>query len=296
MISSAQFSVLSCPGGDTPNDDRAGGVCEPDYGHAWVIDGATGVTPNAYIPGAESDAAWLAARLDDYFTDLPKSAAPVRVPVRRILGRVRDDYLLAIAGADVPDFAVPSAAALFCGWERCAHKVILRITELGDCVALLRDRHGQVHIVGDLTPGGGDAEALQQFDAFNGAQSEASKKALWDFLRERRRLMNRPGGYWVFSISPETASYLRQHTFVLQPPVEMLLMTDGFSRLIDHFSAYTADQLIAAADQRGLKHLYRELRSLEAADASREKAPRVKVEDDASAVFIHIPSTHPDWV
>lgn len=288
MIQSAQVSVLSCPGGSTPNDDRADAACGPDSGHAWVIDGATGVTSTVYIPGADSDAAWLAARLDRYFSGLPKSAAPVRVPFRRILGRIRDDYFLSIAGRDVPDYATPSAAALFCGWERCAHKIILRVSGLGDCSALLRDARGRVHLVGDLTPGGGDAGRLSQFAAFRGARDEASKRALWSFIKAQRSKMNRPGGYWVFSISPEAAGYLREQTFVLVPPVEILLMTDGFARLVDHFTAYTPESLVAAADQRGLEHLYRELRSLEAGDPDCTAVPRVKAEDDASAVFIHI--------
>lgn len=288
MITSAHFTVLSEPGGSTPNDDRAGGQFGHETGHAWVIDGATGVAPEAYIPGADSDAAWLAGQLDRYFTSLPMSAAPVRVPMRRIVGRIRDDYFLAVAGRDVPDFAIPSAAALYCGWERCAHKLILRLSGLGDCIALLRDGEGQIHIVGDVSPGSGDAEKLAGFDAFHGATDAASQAALGDFLKQQRRQMNRPGGYWVFSISPEAAGYLREHTFVLIPPVDIMLMTDGFSRLIDHFEAYTPESLLRAADHKGVEYLYRELRELEAGDIDRRKAPRVKVEDDASVVFFQI--------
>lgn len=288
MITSAQFTVLSEPGGSTPNDDRAGGQFGHETGHAWVIDGATGVAPETFVPGADSDAAWIAGQLDHYFTSLPMSAAPVRVPMRRIIGRIRDDYFLAIAGRDVPDFAIPSAAALYCGWERCAHKLILRLSGLGDCIALLRDGCGRVHIVGDVSPGGGDAGKLAGFAAFHGAADTAAQAALSSFLKEQRRRMNRPGGYWVFSISPEAAGYLREHTFVLVPPVDIMLMSDGFSRLIDHFGAYTPESLISAADRKGVEHLYRELRALEAGDADRSKAPRVKVEDDASVVFFHI--------
>ncbi|MEE2879438.1 MAG: hypothetical protein VX593_10570 [Pseudomonadota bacterium] len=288
MIQSAQFSVLSRTGGSTPNDDRANGACGPEAGHAWVIDGATGVVQNTFIPGAESDAAWIAARLSQYFEGLPISAAPVRVPMRRILGRIRDDYLLAISGRDVPDYALPSAAGLFCGWERCARKIILRMTGLGDCSALLRAADGTTHIIGDLTPGGGDADKLLQFDAFRGAKDEASQQALWSFIKEQRSKMNRPGGYWVFSIAPEAASYLREQTFVLKPPVDILMMTDGFARLVDHFDWYTPETLIAAAEARGLDALYDELRGLEAAEPDCRAVPRVKKEDDASAVFIRI--------
>lgn len=288
MIKSAQLSVISNRGGATPNDDRAGGLCGPDCGHAWVIDGATGVTPHIHVPNADSDAAWLAERLDRYFADLPKGAAPIRVPVRRILGRIRDDYFLATAGKEVPDYAIPSAAALFCGWERCGRRINLRLTGLGDCSAILRGAGGEVHIVGDLTPGGGDAAQLASFAAFHGARDAQSRAALQAHLRERRRLMNRPGGYWVMSITPEAACHLAEQSFILTPPVEILLMSDGFARLIDHFDAYAPPGLVTAAGTRGLEALYQELRAFEAADPDCTTAPRVKREDDASAVLVHI--------
>ncbi|WP_084398079.1 protein phosphatase 2C domain-containing protein [Henriciella aquimarina] len=290
MIKTTWLSVLSNRGGSTPNDDRAGGTSGLDNGYAWVIDGATGVTSDVYVPGADSDAAWLAEQLDRYFSDLPRGATPVRVPIRRILGRVRDDYMLAVAGKDVPDFAIPSAAGLFCGWERCGRRLHLRFTGLGDCSAILRVGDGTIHVVGDLSHGGGDAERLSTFAAFSGATDPAAQEALWSHLREQRRLMNRPGGYWVFSITPEAASHMREYTFALPAPVDMLLMTDGFARLIDHFTAYTPGGLIAAAMQDGLDPLYRLLRQLEADDPDCRKAPRVKKEDDASAVLVHIDS------
>ena len=62
----------------------------------------------------------------------------------------------------------------------------------------------------------------------------------------------------------------------------------GFARLIDHFDAYAPPGLVTAAGARGLEALYQELRAFEAADPDCTTAPRVKREDDASAVLIHI--------
>ena len=159
------------------------------------------------------------------------------------------------------------------------------------CSAILRDSSGALHIVGDLSPGGGDAEMLSRFAAFHGAGDSAAQTDLQDFLRDRRAMMNRPGGYWVFSITPEAAHYLQETRLLPTPPVDMLLMTDGFARLVDHFAAYTPASLLATAYAQGLDPLYSELRKLEANDADCRKAPRVKREDDASAVLVHIDTT-----
>ena len=288
MLMSSTLNLLSQPGDGSPNDDRAGGLCGRDDGHAWVVDGATGVTDRIYIPSADSDAAWLAQQLDRHFASLPRGASPVRVPIRRILGRIRDDYLLATAGADAPDYAIPSAAGLFCGWERCGRRINLRMTGLGDCSALIRCAETGLHIIGDIQPGGGDAEMLSSFEAFHGARDPAAQKALWDFLKAQRSRMNRPGGYWVLSISPEAACHMREQTFSLIPPVDILLMTDGMARLIDHFDAYTPATLMDAACTLGLDALYRDLRAHEAEDADCQRAPRVKRADDASAVLVRI--------
>lgn len=279
---------LSRPGGATPNDDRAGGVAGSNRGHAWVIDGATGVDDRIYVPGADSDAAWLAARLDELFCDLPQSSEPVRVALRRVIGRVRDDYLLATGSTPVPDFAIPSAAALYCGWEQSGHRIHVRFSGLGDCSAIVREASGTLHTVGDLSRGGSDAGLLQRFSAFHGDTSESARAELREFLRGRRALMNREDGYWVFSIAPEAASHLDETTLCLRSPADMLLMTDGFARLIDHFGLYTPETLIIAARDHGLAPLYEELRALEEADPDCVTAPRVKSQDDASAVLVHL--------
>lgn len=291
MPALALVQSLSRPGGQSPNDDRANGNAGAASGHAWVVDGATGVADRSYISSSDSDAAWLAARLDQLFADLPQTSEPLRVAMRRIIGRVRDDYLLETSLSSVPDYAIPSAAALYCGWEQSGHRVHIRFSGLGDCSAIVREASGLLHIVGDLSSGGSDADMLERFGAFHGDHSASAEAELREFLRSRRERMNKPDGYWVFSITPEAASHLTECTLCLRSPADMLMMTDGFARLIDHFEAYTPETLIDAALSRGLEPLYDELRALEAADPDCKTAPRVKLEDDASAVLVRLEAT-----
>ncbi|RIJ23442.1 hypothetical protein D1224_04035 [Henriciella barbarensis] len=284
---------LSRSSGTSPNDDRANGDVGTSAGHAWVIDGATGVTDKAYVSregreGREgSDAAWLAEQLNTRFAELPQTSEPIRVALRRIIGRVRDDFLLQTSASIVPDFAIPSAAALYCGWEQSGHLVHIRFSGLGDCSAIVREESGAVHLIGELSSSG-DAELLDRFAAFHGDESETAQNELRAFLQEQRSRMNTPDGYWVFSIVPEAASHIAERTLCLRSPANLLMMTDGFARLIDHFHAYTPETLLDAALQQGLKPLYEELRSLEASDPDGTAAPRLKKEDDASAVLVRL--------
>ncbi|QYI99590.1 protein phosphatase 2C domain-containing protein [Thalassovita mediterranea] len=287
MVAVDLIQSLSRAGGTSPNDDRANGAVGAARGHAWVIDGATGVSDQTYVSTDGSDAAWLAAQLDTHFAELPQTSEPIRVALRRIIGRVRDDYLLQASPSNVPDFAIPSAAALYCGWEQSGHRVHIRFSGLGDCSAIVREATGLLHIIGDLSSGG-DAHMLDRFAAFHGDESEAATSELRAFLQEQRSRMNKPDGYWVFSIAPEAASHITECTLCLRSPADLLMMTDGFARLIDHFHAYTPETLLDAALQRGLDPLYEELRALEAGDPDRTVAPRVKQEDDASAVLVRL--------
>ena len=287
MVALDRIHSLSRAGGTSPNDDRANGAVAASCGHAWVIDGATGVSDQTYVSGSNSDAAWLAAQLDTHFAGLPQNSEPIRVALRRIVGRVRDDYLLQTSQSHIPEYAIPSAAALYCGWEQSGHRVHIRFSGLGDCSAIVRESSGLLHIIGDLSRGG-DAHMLDRFAAFHGDESEAAKSELRTFLQEQRSRMNKPDGYWVFSIAPEAASHIQERTLCLRSPADLLLMTDGFARLIDHFEAYRPDTLIDAALKNGLGPLYEELRRLEAGDPGRTAAPRVKQEDDASAVLVRL--------
>lgn len=68
----------------------------------------------------------------------------------------------------------------------------------------------------------------------------------------------------------------------------VLLMSDGFHRLVDVFAKYNSAGLMRAAVAGGLRALYHELREAEALDPRGERHPRVGVRDDATAVLLEV--------
>ena len=65
-------------------------------------------------------------------------------------------------------------------------------------------------------------------------------------------------------------------------------MTDGFSALSDRYRVYDAAGLVRAALEKGLQELGRELRAIEAADATAARHPRFKASDDATALLMRL--------
>jgi hypothetical protein len=99
------------------------------------------------------------------------------------------------------------------------------------------------------------------------------------------------GGADHEAISPNAAASARSTTYGVAPIAagdEILLMSDGFLRLITDFHVYTAETLIEAARARGLAALAAELRDIEREDAACLQYPRFKVSDDATSLWLRV--------
>jgi hypothetical protein len=107
-------------------------------------------------------------------------------------------------------------------------------------------------------------------------------------LQGLRAHMNLDPGYGVVSITPTPDRFIRNGFLSVEPGTRALFASDGFMRLIDVFNRYTPDSLMSTASTRGLRELLSELREIERADLSGAAHPRVKANDDASAMLVEI--------
>jgi hypothetical protein len=89
---------------------------------------------------------------------------------------------------------------------------------------------------------------------------------------------NRPGGYWVAAADPEAAFHAV--TGFTRHVRRTAVMTDGAARAADMFGASWEGVLAMDATA-----LIADVRLSEARDQSRERWPRFKISDDATAVF-----------
>jgi hypothetical protein len=159
--------------------------------------------------------------------------------------------------------------------------------DLGDCRAVTLDASGASFVAGGPEDAADDESALaaQQTDADRPLLQRADTIAM---LRRMRGELNQPGSRWTFCLDPACAGHARAFSWTLQRPAHILLMTDGFSALVDRYKVYDPAGLVRAAAAKGLQGLGRELRDIENADSSGAKHPRFKVSDDATALLMRL--------
>ena len=121
-----------------------------------------------------------------------------------------------------------------------------------------------------------------------GVAGKDLRRMLLPLEREFRSKANTDGGYAIVDLTIRWIDRIDQQSVRVSAGDRVLLMSDGFYRLIDTSATYTADTLMAAAVRNGLQPLYEELRALEAADEDCAAFPRDKVRDDVTAALLAI--------
>ncbi len=107
-------------------------------------------------------------------------------------------------------------------------------------------------------------------------------------LEDRRVHRARPGRRVLGVNAAASAAAMRSGSVAVVPGDSVLLMTDGFSALVDAYAVYDAEGLFAAVEARGLAALGQELRAVEAEDAACVRYPRFKRSDDATALWVRV--------
>jgi len=105
------------------------------------------------------------------------------------------------------------------------------------------------------------------------------------WLQDVRALHNTDKGYWVFGVETEAAAHIVHQIAPAPPGTRVLMMTDGFYRLVSPYGRYDDAVLIEAASRQGLGVLPGELRALEADPADDARIGRFKTSDDATALL-----------
>jgi len=267
---------ISLAGDRRKQNDDACGFTGP---RAWVIDGATDLHDRPLAHGA-SDASWLADYLNRRLYE------PMGNDWRHALGEISAGaaaLFQALVKQPYEKWQSPIASMLML-LERSGE---IHGVDLGDCRVVALDAGGAVHVHGGAPDAADDESerAAQQTDAHKPLLERTEPIAQ---LRHGRAAINREGAPWTFGLDPECANHMRGWRFTLQKPAHVLLMTDGFSALVDRYHAYDAAGLVRAALDKGLHELGRELRAIETADAGGVKHPRFKASDDATALLMRL--------
>jgi len=283
------LSAASAPG-STVNEDAYGlWPTEAAPRAAWVLDGVTGINDRTLLPGP-SDAAWFVAQVQDVLPAL-LAAAPA-APIADLLGalvRELEHRQLAAwldprgsAGCETP-------AASFALARRLDDEI--EIVRLGDCLVLVESSEGTVTVLEHPVLRQIEVETKRAIlDLRSAAISDPHqiRQRLMPTLRAQRRRRNQVDGYGVLAAEQTCLSMLAVDRWPLHTLRRVLLASDGYYRLVDHYRAMSDTDLLRETSRQGADALIVHLRAVEAADPLGFQYPRLKISDDATALLIEV--------
>ena len=256
-------------------DDRFG--FDAAAGRAWVLDGATDVSPLKPFPHHESGASWFAETLSGWLLDHPPEGVPDADFWRTALGAMR---AAAERESDLPLGSLPlEASPIASGMTAFLTTEQLSFQWLGDCVALVDPGAGTPQIVGALDKQDDETVYSQRVLAL----SEAER---WADLQRQRAEQN-TDGRWIFGLNPDAARHVETLRLGAAIDMEIILMSDGLFRLIEPYRSHSVAEVFALARRDGLLGLIRALRAQEG-DGKETAALRIKPRDDACGVWLRV--------
>jgi len=288
---SSAFTLLSAATtpGSTINEDGYGLWPTEAPRAAWVLDGVTGINDRPLLP-SPSDAAWFVAQVQEVLPAL-LAASPdtpiaelIGAMVRELEGRQSKSWLDP-RGADGRETPAASFALVRLLGEE------IEIARLGDCLVLLEAMDGAVAVTDHPVLEQAEAETRQAIQDLRAAGMTDPHQVLDKMipnLRAQRRRRNCMNGYGVLAAEQSCVTMLHVDRRSMQGLRSVLLVSDGYYRLVDHYAAMNDVELVRRTRTEGAGRLLQQLRAIEAADPFAARYPRLKIRDDATALLIGI--------
>lgn len=262
------IQAISLAGNDArANEDRVGTVGSS----GWVIDGATDLGEPGLM-GEQTGSAWLAAAANTAFTRRCASSedSDLRSMVRDVYADVAAAYLAQRTRPPISAWELPSGAFLAVNLRGAQ----IEIAWVADCACLM--------ILGDTVHRIGPGRSIHERKSASLVQ-EAGSNTLLQALRLQREDPERQ----AMTVDPASYRHVQFETRPCQPGAELVLMSDGFSALIDEYEMEETD-FVARLHSEGLIGLGAALRTIETSDPGRSRFPRIKQKDDASAMWLRV--------
>ncbi|MCI3134096.1 protein phosphatase 2C domain-containing protein [Phenylobacterium aquaticum] len=269
-----------CETGGAHNEDAWG---QAD-GAVWVLDGATGIGDRPHI-ASPSDAAWFVGAVNRALS-AEFAAGQSAGHAIAASARAAADAARRIASIDhLEAYELPCASLTL---VQALGDDALEFANLGDCRLVWSFAGGAAQPYGTSGVTALDARMERRIaeELARGVPPDEVRIASKAMAREHRKLINTPEGYWILDLTGAGTPHTERTVLRTDQPVDLLLMSDGFSRLTDLYGVHDHDSLLRAARTHGLAALYDQLRDIEAADPECRTYARHKARDDATAVLL----------
>ena len=253
---------------------------------AWVLDGATGISSDRLLAGP-SDASWFCRIIRQGLREAVASAPSNRVALEWTLAKASTGFDRSKRREERHRAELPAASCAIAS----IREGVIEISVIGDCTVLLDRGDGAIAKVSDQRVRRYDDAVVNCIVRFMDSKGMPYPEALErakPMIRRNREIRNRDTTYWV--LEPDVASLrgLETSSHELSGTKHMVMMTDGFYRLVDTYGVYTDQGLLEAVVKRGCDELYSELRRIEERDSDCQSYVRIKSRDDASCAVIRV--------
>ncbi len=185
----------------------------------------------------------------------------------------------------VEAWAVPSSTVV--DVRVVGEEIVIEL--LGDCFAVVKQGEQYTVIKDTGLHSQEDNEAIQKLGILmsEGKSFKEASEEIGPMLRKSRAKINTPDGYWVAANNEEASEHVEVHKFSVDSVDDILIGSDGISRLVEIFGLLTYSELLELCSEKGVKPVIEGLRELEETDPNCEKYPRFSKNDDATAAMIH---------
>jgi len=268
------------------NDDHVAVFTSAGVTDIVVIDGGSSVANRDYIDERQGDVAWF---VHAFAAALQKALQPGRNQQECVwiaIADVRTRFKHLTAGQDIPLHAWPIAAMTWLRMSQQDGATHATLYSLGDCKTLLYTATGTCI---DPDPFVNPQEAILQ-DCIATLKAEGvddplhRRERMLPMLRTRRESQNTAPAPGVLCLEPNGPFQVRLRSISVADDASVLVMTDGFYRLVDLYGLYTDAALVEACIEFGLEAQLDKLRNYES-NCTGTATRAVKSADDASAVL-----------
>ncbi|MBL7497931.1 protein phosphatase 2C domain-containing protein [Frankia sp. CNm7] len=244
-----------------------------------MIDGATPLDAAGRIHGRGA-AAWLSDTASALLRDVVWAGRSLPDVLASVIERLADlGAAHGLFGAEFPTAAISLVRQVDDRVEVCS---------LGDCSVLVGTASGKPVAVTDPQFAGAEEAALAgvRDRMEQGIPPADAYLEIREILRQRRSERNSPAGLWVLAGDPEAARHAAMESLPAPPGTDIVLMSDGFSRVLWPFGLVDdMSELMERVTAGGAASLLDELRAAEVADPDCRRVPRFGVHDDATVVW-----------
>ena len=244
---------------------------------AMVCDGATALHKSCVRP---SDGSWLVSYIKK---NLDKAATDVRGQLKKIAASAYGEFAKLTGGLG-DELCLPSAGL---AWAEL-HGQRVAIYTIGDCEAAIIKRDGSKirHVIPSLPRLDNIAlEHIKIKAAEQGVSVRQATRLCNDVLIKHRRLMNKSGGYPVFTVDKNPSCEFLANEYDVAELSEVYLYTDGITQAFDELCIYPSwqDMFSRSID---LQEEIQKIVTRAYQDKECNAYPRFKTIDDIAAIKI----------